>query len=178
MEITGRHIDITEPLRNFAAERIARLHSGANEIMEAHVVLSVENPQRHTAEIHIKTRHDLHHGHETTADMYTAIAAAAEKVDKQLQRSKGKAESQKRRAQPIGVIAGSSGDAEAAIGDHLPRIVRTNAMAAKPLSVDDAALELGEAGTEFLVFRNAETQRLSVVYKRKDGNVGWIEPEA
>jgi len=46
------------------------------------------------------------------------------------------------------------------------------------MSVDDAAMEVGDSGKEFLVFRNAETERLNVVYKRKDGNIGWIEPEA
>ena len=177
VEITGRHIEVTEPLRKFAADRIARLHSGANEIMEAHLVLSVENHQRHTAELHIKTRHDLHHGHETSGDMYTSIAASIEKIEKQLQRSKGKTESQKRRATHLGVIASSTAEAETALGEKLPRIVRTNAVAAKPLSVDEAALELDGTTVGFLIFRNAETQRLSVVYKRKDGNVGWVEPE-
>jgi putative sigma-54 modulation protein len=46
------------------------------------------------------------------------------------------------------------------------------------MSVDDAAIEIGDSSREFLVFRNSETERLNVVYKRKDGNIGWIEPEA
>ena len=54
----------------------------------------------------------------------------------------------------------------------------TNEVAAKPMSVDDAAIAIGDSNRDFLVFRNSDTERLNVVYKRKDGNIGWIEPEA
>jgi putative sigma-54 modulation protein len=78
----------------------------------------------------------------------------------------------------VGVVASSALEAEAVIGDNIPRIVRSHEVAAKPLSVDDAAIEVDGSNAGFLVFRNADTQRLNVVYKRKDGNIGWIEPEA
>ena len=179
VDITGRHIEITEPIRKFATDRLERLRGIIDEVMEAHFILTVEKHQRHIAEVNIKTRHDFHHGEEVSTDMYTSIAAVLDKIEKQILRSKGKkvdAEAAQR----------ASGDrcrlrlwkSEEAIGEKLPRIIRTHEVAAKPLSIDDAAVEVDESASGFLVFRNADTQRLNVVYKRKDGNIGWIEPEA
>ena len=75
VDITGRHIEITEPLRKFATDRIERMHGIVDDIMEVHFVLTVEKHQRHVAEANIKTRHDFHHGQEVTTDMYTSIAS-------------------------------------------------------------------------------------------------------
>jgi len=178
VDITGRHIEITEPIRKFATDRLEKLRGISDEVMEAHIILTVEKHQRHIAEANIKTRHDFHHGEEVSTDMYTSIAAVLDKIEKQIRRSKEKNTSRKRRGTPgIGVITSSATEVEEAIGEKLPRIIRTHEVAAKPLSIDDAAIAVDESEAGFLVFRNSDTQRLSVVYKRKDGNIGWIEPE-
>ena len=96
VDITGRHIEITEPLRKFATDRIERMHGVVDDIMEVHFVLTVEKHQRHVAEANIKTRHDFHHGQEVTTDMYTSIATVMEKLEKQILRSKDKTISRKR----------------------------------------------------------------------------------
>jgi putative sigma-54 modulation protein len=176
VDITGRHIEITEPLRKFATDRLERLRGIIDGVMEVHFILTVEKHQRHIAELNIKTRHDFCHGEEVSTDMYTSIAAVLDKLEKQILRSKGKNMARKRRNN-VGVVTTTAREAEQEIGQKLPRIIRTHEVAAKPLSVDDAALEVDEVEAGFLVFRNAETQRLNVVYKRKDGNIGWIEPE-
>jgi putative sigma-54 modulation protein len=178
VDITGRHIEITEPIRKFATDRIERIRGIADDVMEAHFVLTVEKHQRHIAEANIKTRHDFHHGEEVSTDMYTSIAAVLEKIEKQILRSKGKSLSRKRRSANGGVVASSAAEVEEAIGEKIPRIIRIHEVSAKPLRIDDAALEVDSSESGFLVFRNAETLRLNVVYKRKDGNIGWIEPEA
>jgi putative sigma-54 modulation protein len=176
VEITGRHIEITEPIRKFATDRIERIRGIADDVMEAHFILTVEKHQRHIAEANIKTRHDFHHGEEVSTDMYTSIAAVLEKIEKQILRAKGKNLSRKRRSN--GVVTSSAAEVEEAIGEKMPRIIRNHEVAAKPLSIDDAAQEVDGTESGFLVFRNADTLRLNVVYKRKDGNIGWIEPEA
>lgn len=96
VEITGRHIEITEPLRKFATDRIERMHGVFDEIMEVHFVLTVEKHQRHVAEAKVKTRHDLHHGQEVSTDMYTSIATVMDKLEKQILRSKDRIISKKR----------------------------------------------------------------------------------
>jgi len=95
-DITGRHIEITEPLRKFATDRIEKMHGVVDEIMEVHIILTVEKHQRHSAEANIKTRHEFHNGEEVSSDMYTSIAAVLEKLEKQLLRSKEKNLSRKR----------------------------------------------------------------------------------
>jgi ribosome hibernation promoting factor len=96
VEITGRHIEITEPLRKFATDRVDRMHGITEDIMEVHYILTVEKHQRHIAEANIKTRHDFHHGEEVSTDMYTSIATVMDKLEKQILRSKDKTISRKR----------------------------------------------------------------------------------
>lgn len=181
VDITGRHIEITEPLRKFVTDRIERMRGAADEILEVHCILTVEKHQRHLAELNIKTRHEFYNGEEVSTDMYTSIACVIDKVEKQILRNKERNVARKRNNNSKGgeaVTAATVIEIEEALGERLPRIIRTHEVAAKPMSVDDAAVQVGGSATEFLVFRNAQTERLNVVYKRKDGNIGWIEPEA
>jgi putative sigma-54 modulation protein len=181
VDITGRHIEVTEPLRKFATDRLERLRGIIDEILEVHFILTVEKHQRHIAEANIKTRRDFYHGEEVSTDMYTSIAAVLDKVEKQILKDKERTVARKRHNnhKGAGVVTGMSVlEVEALLGERLPRIIRTYEVAAKPMSVDDAAIQIGGSNRDFLVFRNADTERLNVVYKRKDGNIGWIEPEA
>jgi len=182
VDITGRHIEITEPIRKFATDRLGRLRGIMDEILEVHFTLTVEKHQRHIAEVNIKTRRDFYHGDEVSTDMYTSIAAVVDKVEKQILRSKDRNVARKRHNNNHKggevITATSLVEVEELLGGELPRIIRTHEMAAKPMSVDDAAIEIGGSQHDFMVFRNAATERLNVVYKRKDGNIGWIEPDA
>jgi len=182
VDITGRHIEITEPLRKFATDRLERLRGVIDEILEVHFILTVEKHQRHIAELNIKTRRDFYHGEEVSSDMYTSIAAVVDKVEKQILRDKQRNVARKRHNNNHKggevITTTSIIEVEELLGEELPRIIRTHEVAAKPMSVDDAAIQIGGSDRDFLVFRNADSQRLNVVYKRKDGNIGWIEPEA
>ena len=180
IEITGRHIEVTEPIRKFTTDRVERLHGIGDDIIEAHLILTVEKHQRHVAEVNIKTRHDFHHCEETSTDMYTSIASVLDKIEKQILKSKGRALAKQRRSHNGGGVVRTASviEVEETLGDRLPRIIRTHEVAAKPMSVDDAAVAIEDSGHEFLVFRNMDNDRVNIVYKRKDGNVGWIEPEA
>ena len=112
--------------------------------------------------------------------MYTSIAAVLDKVEKQILKHKARNVTRKRHNNHSGEVISTTSviEVEEALGERLPRIIRTHEVAAKPMSVDDAAIQIGASVGDFLVFRNADTERLNVVYKRKDGNIGWIEPEA
>src|SRR3954463_10521773 len=96
-DITGRHIEITDPIRKFATDRVERLRGIADEVLESHFILTVEKHQRHIAEVNIKTRHDFYHGEEVSTDMYTSIAAVLDKVEKQILKDKGRVATRKRR---------------------------------------------------------------------------------
>ena len=180
VDITGRHIEITEPLRKFTTDRLDRLRGIIDEILEVHFILTVEKHQRHVAEANIKTRRDFYHAQEVSTDMYTSIAAVLDKIEKQILKHKERNVTRKRHNNHGGEVVTTTSvlEVEEALGQQLPRIIRSHEVAAKPMSVDDAAVECGGSDGDFLVFRNAQTERINVVFKRKDGNIGWIEPEA
>jgi putative sigma-54 modulation protein len=181
IDITGRHIEITEPIRKFTTDRLDRLRGCIDAIQEVHCILTVEKHQRHIAELNIKTRRDFYHAEEVSTDMYTSIAAAVDKVEKQILKDKERLVGRKRHNNNHKgevITTTSVLEVEEILGQRLPRIIRQNEVAAKPMSVDDAAIQVGDSDFEFLVFRNSDTERLNVVFKRKDGNIGWIEPEA
>jgi putative sigma-54 modulation protein len=180
IDITGRHIEITEPIRKFATDRLERLHGTIEAVQEVHFILTVEKHQRHIAELNIKTRRDFYHAEEVSTDMYTSIAAVIDKVEKQILKDKERLVGRKRHNNHKGEVITTTSivEVEEIIGEQLPRIIRQNEVAAKPMSVDDAAVHIGGSDRDFLVFRNSDTERLNVVFKRKDGNIGWIEPQA
>src|SRR5437867_11066996 len=110
VDITGRHIEVTEPIRKFATDRIERLRGIIDEVLEVHFILTVEKHQRHIAEMNLKTRRDFYHCQEVSTDMYTSIAAVLDKVEKQILRDKGRNVTRKRRNnhQPAEVITTTS----------------------------------------------------------------------
>src|SRR6266496_2095991 len=174
VDITGRHIEITEPLRKFTTDRLERLRGIMDEILEVHFILTVEKHQRHIAELNIKTLRYFYHCEEVSTDMYTSIAAVIDKIEKQILRDKQRKVARKRhnnnhKGEVITTM--SVVEVEELLGERLPRIIRNHEVAAKPMSVDDAAIQIGDSEQDFLVFRNGDTERLNVVYKRKDGNI-------
>jgi putative sigma-54 modulation protein len=177
VEFTGRHIDVTEPIRQFAMDRLERLRS-LHDIIEVHFVLSAERHQRHVAEINLKTRNDFHHCADTTNDMYTSIASVLDKLERQVEKAKTRQIKKRRNvANPRVIEAESIAEVEPEVAEQIPAIVRSDSASIKPLSVEDAASQLSDQGVAFIVFRNSKTERLNVVYKRKDGDIGWLDPD-
>src|SRR5215469_7040007 len=135
IDITGRHIEVTEPIRKFATDRLERLRGAMDGVQEVHFILTVEKHQRHIAEINIKTRRDFYHAQEVSTDMYTSIAAGVDKVEKQILRDKERAVARKRhnnnhKAGEV-VTTTSVIELEELLGERLPRIIRTYEVAAK-----------------------------------------------
>lgn len=184
LDITGRHIEITPALRKFAEEKLTKLERLLDGPVEIHVVLEIEK-HRHTAEIQVKSRSAFFSGKQETDDLYASINEVADKLERQALKHKEKAHDHKHRKSPrdpqiAAAIEANATPLEAA--DEVPplspaRIVRSQRHKAKPLSPEDAALELEATGEDVLVFRNSETDRFNVVYRQKDGNFGLVEPE-
>jgi putative sigma-54 modulation protein len=190
LELTGRHITITPALKKGVEQRLA--HAGRmlnNGIVSAQVVLTAEK-SRCKSEVTLHARGGkFMHGEATGRDGGTAIAAAFDKIDRQAQKLKSKWTEGKRQAvspskaasatprpERAGRIFGggaSSGDG----AERQVRIVRARRYEVKPMSVDDAALEVGGDPSAFVVFRNASTDTINVLFRRPDGNLGLIEPE-
>lgn len=174
--ITTRNLEITEPLRHYAEEKITRLQKFVNQITSAHVVLSVEK-YRQIAEVTLHVREHTIRGEESSADLYSAIDLVADKIERQILRYKEKIVEHSGRGSGRSISQEEIGPAESEpLSEDGPRIVKTKQFAMKPLSPDEAAMQMSLLGHNFFVFRNARTQEVNVLYRRRDGDYGLIEP--
>jgi putative sigma-54 modulation protein len=170
--VTFRHVRSTEALRTYAEEKIARLDRYLHRPMEAHVILEVVKKSQR-AEIHLIANGTALFGEEETNDLYSAIDLALDKVERQLKKLAGR--KKERKAAP-----GVRLHVLAADGDEDGRgraVIRSRRVPAKPLSVEEAVMQMDRSRDEFFVFRDASTESLCVLYRRRDGNYGLIEPE-
>jgi len=174
LDITGRHVDINPPLRQLITRRLAKLERLLNDsAISGQVILTLER-YRHRAEIIIHARGDhMLRGLGVGTGWPIAVRDAATKIEQQAQTLKGKWRERKRR----GAGARSVAAAPAIDQGRAPRIVRATRYAVKPMSVEDAALRVEGTADAFIVFRNAENDAVSILYRRTDGNYGLIEPD-
>ena len=173
VDITGRHVDITPAIQQLIDRRLAKLDRLlAERVVSATIILTREK-YRHLTELVIHARGDhMLRGIGQGNDWNLSVRQAADKVAQQAQKLKSKWTERKRKNNGARTVVPPAPDASPA-----RRVVRASRYPVKPMSVEDAALQV-EAGSEaFLVFRNAETDAVSIVYRRKDGNLGLIEPE-
>lgn len=177
--VTFRHVPPTPALRAYAEEKLERVRKYLRRPTDAHVILSVAK-ERHVAEITLQADHVTMFAQEETHDLYSAIDLALDKLEHQAQKLKAKRRSHKgpaasRRETRAAVVEPPQGRAPRR--PDRPEVVRSDEMAAKPMSIDEAAEELWRSRSELLVFRNARNQSLAILYRRKDGRFGLIEPE-
>jgi len=178
--LTGRNVEISPSLRQLVDRRLAKLERMLNDSMvSAQVVLTLEK-YRHVAEVTVHARGDhILHGMGNATTWPASFTQALEKISQQAHKLKDRWTRRKRR----GGGARALGAAEplaappAAVGPA-PRIIRTKRYPVKPMSIEDAAARLEEGDEAFLLFRNAATESINILYRRKDGRLGLIDPEA
>ncbi len=177
--VTFRHVDPTPPLKAYAEEKLARVKKYLRRPVDAHVILSVAK-ERHAAEITLKADHVTMFAQETTHDLYSAIDLAIDKLEHQAQRLHEKRRHHKGaaavRTEPAEVTT-SVLAAEPRGPGEAREVIRSQRVPAKPMAVEEAVEQLNVSGDDFLVFVNASSQTLAVLYRRRDGNYGLIEPE-
>ena len=171
LDITGRHFAVTTATRKFAEQRLAHaarlLDSSA---LSAHVALSTQRGRvRAEIDLHVKRDHFLH-GNGTGPDAEAAIAAAVERVERQIEKLKGKWSGRRRRMPVLP-------DGGAVPPPNGRRIIRARRYAVKPMSIEDAAAEIDDGKDAVIVFRNSASDAVTVLYRRADGHLGLIEPE-
>jgi putative sigma-54 modulation protein len=181
-EFTGRHITVTPALKKHAKEHLNKLDKILDSApMQAHVILEVEK-HRQIAEIVLQWRDHSFTSNASNKDMYVAITQASEKIEKQLFKLKDRFTKRKRHALPTSeavMVGQPATPTESGDGSGRPeaaRIIRTRRYTVKPMTQEEAADQIHASDDQFVVFRNAESGRIGVIYKRKDGNFGLIEP--
>lgn len=181
IEYVARGYDLDEKLKGFAEKKIGKLAKFVEDPIEVRLTLEVEK-HRQIADLHISHRGGILQGsEETVADMHEAINQVVDTVEKQARRSRKKKIDRRRRADrvatdghhwPVEVLERESIGAAGG-----PRVIENTRLSVEPMSIEEAALQLESAKLEFLVFRDAQTERVSVLYKRRDDNYGLIAPE-
>ena len=194
VRITGRHLTITPAISDYVTRRIESMHLDYPKIIEAHVILDVAK-YRHSAEIILVcSNHITIEAREETNDMYAAIDAAVDKICRQmlkyktrlLKKHRPRKDIVKHLEEPVlepepvmlntrngnGAHDDHDGDGEV----HHHPVVRSERYPVKPMYIDEAVLQLEMSTRQFLVFLNARSSRMNVLYRRKSGDFGLIEP--
>ena len=187
VDITARNTDLTPALREFAEEKLDKLTKLLDDPVDAHVVLSIMK-HRHIAEIQIKCRNVVLSGTEETADLYASIGEVVDKLERQALKHKEKIHDHKHRRGPRDPevsatieanVAQAQGIDTSPRGDSAgPRVVHSRRCRVRPMSPEDAVLELDASDDPLLVFRDANSERINVLYRQKDGHYGLIDPES
>jgi putative sigma-54 modulation protein len=174
VEVTGRHVDITPPIRQLIDRRLTKLERLLNDSAISTQVILTKEKYRHRTEIIIHARGDhMLRGLGEGTGWPVSVREAAAKIEQQAQTLKGKWRERKRRGAGARAIVAAPTPEPA----HAPRVVRATRYAVKPMSIEDAALRVEATSDAFVVFRNAETDAVSILYRRTDGNYGLIEPD-
>ena len=182
IRFSGKSISITEGMKEHFREKLLKLDKYAPRIVEAHVILKKEK-YVYIAEVTLLAKHLKAYGEgESKENVFTAIDQAAVKIEKQLKKFREKIKDHHKHGLPISSSKKLLKKAGVPLGlapmdRTLPRIVKMHSFAAKTMSPEEASLQLGLLPDWFLVFRNASTQHVNVIFKREDGHHGLVEPE-
>ena len=170
--ISGKNLDITEGLRSAVTEKLGKLERYFTPETEIHVTLSVEK-DRQKIEVTIPVKGNIIRSEQVSSDMYVSIDLVEEVIERQLRKYKTKIVNQQQ--------AGGNFQKEFVedefLEDEEVKIIRTKKFGIKPMYPEDACVQMELLGHNFYVFRNAETDEVNVVYKRKGNTYGLIEPE-
>ncbi len=175
LQVKGKNVEVSESLKDYAREKLGKLDKHLNDAARLELELAVEkNPsisENQIAEATIWTKGPVLRARETSADMRASIDLLVEKLERQARRYRDK----RRR----GPVRGAQ-NVDARQVDSEPdesRIVKTKQFPVKPMTAEEAVLQLELVGHDFFVFQNAETDDVNVLYRRRDGNYGLIEPQ-
>jgi len=173
--VTFRHMEPTESLKTYAEDKLSKIKKYLDFPIEAHVVLAVEK-FRHMADVTLSLNGTRIKGVEETEDMYSAIDQVMDKIEKQVKRYRAKIRN-RRTENRKGEEAQVTEEAEEVIDLSLEGpSIEVEKMVAKPIDLEEATMQLELSQQDFLVFRNSRSMETNVIYKRKDGNLGLIEP--
>ncbi len=170
--ISGKNIDITEGLRSAVEEKIGKLERYFNDSTEVHVTLSTEK-SRQKIEVTIPMKGSIIRAEETSSDMYVSIDLVEEVIERQLRKYKNKLIDKE---QTVAQLSRTFIEEESYDEEDI-KIIRSKKFAMKPMDPEEACVQMELLGHNFFVFRNADTEEVNVVYKRKGSTYGLIEPE-
>jgi putative sigma-54 modulation protein len=175
LQVKGKNVTVSDSLKDYALEKLAKLEKHLNDAARLELELHVEkNPsiaENQVAEATIWTKGPVLRARESSQDMRASIDLLVEKLERQARRYRDK-----RRRGP-GRVTPQLDSRPVVPDSEALRIVKTKQFPVKPMSPEEAVLQLELVGHDFFVFQNAETNDVNVVYRRRDGHYGLIEPQ-
>ena len=175
ISVTFRHINPSEPLKDYVSEKLGKIQKILDDTFEANVTLSVEK-YRHIAEVFLTSRGITIKAFESTDNLYSAIDLVCDKVERQTKKYREKRKGKNTGLSVEPIVSGSP--LTISEGEAGPRIIRHDNFIPKPMSVEDAAHYLDIMKVDVFMFVNQETNQPSVVFRQQDGNIGFTEPMA
>jgi putative sigma-54 modulation protein len=181
--ITGRNLQLTDDIREYVEKKVGKAETFFDGIIEANVVLDVQG-HRHIAEVALMARRATFHAQSETENVFASIDDVVDKIDIQTRRYKERVKDRRHRPSRLEAALQLSGTNETTQVDVLEdeeenalRLVKVpEKFAPKPMTAEEAAMQLELSMDEFLMFLNSETEKINVVYRRRSGDYGWIEP--
>jgi putative sigma-54 modulation protein len=190
-EIAGRNYEVTPEIRDLVEKKLARITDKLfQDVIDIRCVLQVEKYRNICEILIVGKEHDVKSVQESDESMQDAINAALDHLKRQAQKNREKIRDHHRKEGNQNKVSGDVTEwsvqvlepgqlreegTEGAAG--VPRIIKTNNLPIRPMTIEDAAMRLDSSQNEFIVFRDTDTDRVSVIYKRKDNNLGLIAPE-
>jgi len=173
--VTFKNLDSSDHLKSYVADKLDRLDKYLDNPAEANVVLTVEK-FRHTAEINVAGDRLSINGKEETNDMYSAIDMVLDKLEKQIKKNKQKI--RERRTSSKNRNRSMLEEEGILLEDDNERQIKITNIEYKPMDIDEAVLQMDLIEDTFLVFTNAKSDQINVLYRRRDGHYGLIQPSS
>lgn len=169
-EIVGRNLEVTDAMRTYAEDKLSRLTRFFDQVVDAKVTMSYYQGRADpaTVEVQVNVPGGLVRAEESGDDTYAAVDLVVDKLERQLKRYKGRQLARRNEAPPA-PLPDEDEVAE-------PTIARTKRHVLRPMTAEDAAVQMDALGHDFFMFRNADTDEINVIYLRHDGDYGLIEP--
>lgn len=170
--VIAKNMELTEALKEIVQKKISKLEKYFEKDVEAKATLSVQK-NRQIIEVTIPFNGAILRGEESTSDMYKSLDLVEDKLERQIRKQKTRLS----RKHGGSVRFGELNDIDSKLEEDLGKLVRVKKFGVKPMNSEEAILQMDLLGHNFFVFQDADTNRVNVVYKRKDGDYGLLEPE-
>ncbi len=173
--IRGKNIEVTPALHDYVEKKVGRVTKYFDNVGDITVLLTVSK-DRHIVEVTVPVQGLLLRGQESTMDMYTSIDLVIEKIERQIRKYKTKLEKRFRAgSMKTEFIAQQGAGSGKFAEDDEANIIKTKRFVVKPMDVQEAIMQMNLLNHDFFVYRDAKTEDVNVVYRRKDGKYGLIE---
>ena len=171
--IRGKNIEVTPALRDYVEKKVGKVTKYFDNVGEITVLLTVSK-DRHIVEVTVPVQGILLRGQEATMDMYTSIDLVVEKIERQVHKYKTKLE---KRFREGSIRTDMISSPPKAVEEDDAMVIKTKRFIVKPMDVQEAIMQMNLLNHDFFVYRDAKTEEVNVVYKRKGNTYGLIEPE-